>query len=133
MIKDFVGRFEVTIDENNRFVLPSQLCKCLDKNTDELFFVLSISEEWEKYIKILDYNIFEKSVNPLQIDSLKLAKQYSYSRIRLAPNHRIQLSKKEVEWLFDKWNIQKNMTCIWLANHIAFTKKTMEELMDTLS
>jgi DNA-binding transcriptional regulator/RsmH inhibitor MraZ len=133
MIKDFVWTFEVKIDEKNRFVLPSQLCKCLDKKTDELFFVLSISEEWEKYIKILDYNVFEKSANPLQIDSLKLAKQYSYSRVKLVPNHRLQLSKKEVEWLSNNWDLQKNMTCIWLVNHIAFTKKNMEELMNTLS
>lgn len=131
MKKKLIWTFEATLDEKHRFILPSSLYKNVEN--DELFSVLAKSAQWENYIKIIIWNAFEKNINPLECDSLELAKKYPYSKIQISQEHRILLNKKETEWIFGaepkniKW---VKLTCIWLWDHVAITKKTIEDVLD---
>lgn len=99
MTKDFYGTYEATLDEKNRFVLPSKLRKCLEQQTHELFVALAESEDKRKYIKILDKATVE-NFDPLICDSLKLVDEYKkYFRIPISKLHRIALNPTIHEWL----------------------------------
>lgn len=128
MIKNFYGSYEATLDEKNRFVLPSKLRKCLEQETNELFVILAESEDKKKYIKILEKATVE-DFNPLICDSLKLAEEYKkYFRINIPKTYRVALNPQMHEWLIWEWSNEREVVCIWLWNHIAVIKNTNYEL-----
>lgn len=117
------------LDDRNRFVLKKNLYK--DK-LGELFLVLAESNEFGKYIKILEEFIINEN-NPLKCDSLKLATMNRFRRVELCHLNRISLNNDEIKRLFGLDTDAKELTCIWLGNHVAITAKTKEEIFGTIS
>ena len=124
-----MGNFESKIDEKNRIVVPAALRKNLLTN-DELFLILAKSEQYGNYIKIIDEKIFSQNINPLTCDSLQVINNLFF-KTKLNVNHRIQLNTQELERLMGQKPEYKaeKLTFIWVGNHIAITKKKIEEIL----
>lgn len=126
---NFSWTYIAKIDDKNRFVLKKHLYK--DK-LGELFLVLAESNEFGKYIKILEEFVISEN-DPLKCDSLKLATINRFRRVELCHLNRINLNNDEIKRLFGLDKEVKELTCIWLGNHVAITAKTKEEIFGAIS
>ncbi len=124
--------FVATIDEKNRFVLPSKLCKNLPEETNELFLILAKSQEFWKYIKLVPEDIFNEKIDLINCDSLKIFKNHNCLEVvKIPTSHRILLSQETKKWLLgNAENCPRKITCIWVQNHIAVTAKNIEEILN---
>lgn len=131
MKNTFLWTYSAKLDDKNRVVVPSSLRKCFSSNQAELFLLLAESPHW-KYIKIIEDIFVSETINPLDCDSLELAK-YKYFPLSMnKKNGRLQLKKELLEWLFQS-NLDeienRDLTFVWVINHIIITTKDITEVL----
>lgn len=133
MKNSFLWTYSATLDEKNRIVIPAALRKNIAKGQDDL--VLVLSKSWsDRYIKIIEDNLISNTIEPLKCDSLNVLDNYRYFPVSINQRTwRLALKKEILEWLFqsnlnDK-NINRQLTFVWVINHIIITTKNIQELI----
>lgn len=128
---DSVWSYTATIDDKNRFVIPSDLRKWLLDNTNKIYLVLSQSEKFWKYMKLIPFKQTGRvNISPFISRSLDSVQTNSCLIVPMPKTGRVSIWKKGEEWLLSEaWSESKLVTCISLKDHIAVTAKTLNHIL----